>query len=60
MIIGVGGALAFMVLGAWASYVVKGNVAWQVMLPVAFGAIFHFIGCLLFVNHFKTLDNDDE
>lgn len=60
MIVGIGGALGVMVLAAWLSYVIRGNVAWQVMLPAGFGAVFHFVGCLLFVNYFKTLAANDE
>lgn len=55
MAVGIGGAIGVMVLAAWLSYVIRGAVAWQVLLPAGFGAGFHFIGCLLFVNYFKNL-----
>ncbi|GEM_PF-2899752 len=55
MRVGVFGALGVMILAAWASYVVRGNISILVMFAAAFGAVFHFIGCLLFVNHFKML-----
>lgn len=60
MILGIGGAVALMFIAAGLSYAVRGAVEWFVMLPAAFGAIFHFLGCLLFVNYFKTLDKNAE
>lgn len=52
------GALAIIALAAWASYVMKGEVLWTIMLLAAFTAGFHYLGCWLFVKHFKELDNE--
>lgn len=49
------GALALMLLAAFASYAVRGEISILVLFAAGFAAVFHFLGCLLFVNHFKML-----
>jgi len=56
--VGLFGALAILAAAAWASYVMKGEVLWTVMGLAAFTATFHYIGCWLFVKHFKSLDDE--
>lgn len=52
------GALAILAVAAWASYVMKGEILWTVMGLAAFTATFHYLGCWLFVKHFKSLDDE--